>query len=172
MKKTPLIAAAALIAVASTAVIATAHDRGDGPRNGRGGPEALMERFDTNGDGQITMEEIQAAAVARFAEADANDDGQLSAEEMSAAADAQREERRAERQAERIAKRIEKADTNGDGVLNLEEAVAAGSDRIERLFDRLDDDEDGVITQAELEDAKGRFGRGRHGKRGGHSDNN
>lgn len=164
MKRTPLIAAATLIAVASTAVIATARDRGDAPREGRGGPVMLLERFDTNGDGAITKEEMQGAAAAHFAEADTNGDGMLSAGEMAAAA----ESRRAERQADRIAKRIERSDTDGDGMLSLQEATAAAEGRgMEQMFDRFDADNDGSITQAELEAAKGMFERGRHG---GHGD--
>ena len=62
MKRNAIIAGAVAIALASTAVIATAHDRGDGPRGMRGGPEMLFERFDVNGDGAITKDEIAAAA--------------------------------------------------------------------------------------------------------------
>lgn len=169
MTRTSLIAAVALIAVASTAVIATAHDRGgrgEGPREGRG-PAMLFERFDTDNDGSITKAEVEAAVAARFAEADANGDGQLSAEELAAAAEARRMERQAERQAARIDRMIERMDENGDGTLSLEEMAAMPE---ARMFDRLDADEDGVITQAEVEDMRGqrdgrRIGRG-HGHDG------
>ena len=169
MKRTTLIAAAALIAVASTAVIATAHDRGMGPRDARG-PAMLFERFDTNSDGAITRAEIEAAALAHFTQADVNGDGQLTADEMAAAADA----RRAGRQADRIAKRIEHHDTNGDGMLSLQEATAAaaaGDGRIERMFEHLDADGDGTITQAEAEATQGGHGRGRWGKGHGETSN-
>jgi len=160
MKRKYLIATAALIAVASTAVVATAHDRGAGQR---GGPGMIFERFDINEDGQITRDEIVEAAAARFAETDANGDGMLSLEEMTAAA----EERRAERVARGAERMLERADSDGDGMLSLEEATAAREGgRFERMFDRIDADGDGVITQAEADEMRGRFmGRG-HGPRG------
>jgi len=168
MKRTTLIAAASLIAIAATSVIATAHDRGNGerggPRDGRGGPVVMFEKLDANGDGSITMEEVQGAGAARFAEADANGDGQLSAEEMAAAS----EGRRAERMADRIAKRIEKHDANGDGTLSLEEATAAAQgSRLEEMFERFDADGDGNVTKAELEQAMEKRGHGRSMKRHG-----
>jgi len=161
MNRKLLIATAAVIGIASTAVIATAHDRGNGPGKGHG-PAALFERFDTNGDGTITKAEVEAAAAARFTEADSNGDGVLSAEEMTAAA----EGRRANRRAERIAKRIEMHDANGDGMLSLEEVTAAAGDgRANKMFEHLDTDGDGTITKAEAEAAKPmrRGGRGWHG---------
>ena len=176
MKRTSLIAAAALIAVASTAVIATANIRGDGdgPRDGRGGPAMMFERFDTNGDGQITREEAEAAAAAHFTEADGNGDGQLSAEELTAAAEARRAERESLRRASRIEQMIERRDTNGDGMLSLEEmtAQAGRGGGMDRMFDMLDADDDGIITKAEAEMAGDKRGHGRWGKRGGHSGRN
>lgn len=161
MNRTPLIAAATLIAVASSAVIATARDRGDAPREGRNGPVMLLERFDANGDGAVTKEEMQATAATRFADSDSNGDGQLSADELTATA----ETRRAERLANRIARQIERNDTDGDGMLSLEETTAAAEGRrIEQMFDRLDADKDGSVTLAELEAAKTKGQRGHHGR--------
>lgn len=162
MKRTTLIAGVALVAVAATSVIATAHDRG-----GKfGGPEAMIEKFDANGDGAITKAEIQEAAAARFAQADTNGDGVLSAEEMTAAAQA----RSAKATGDRVAKRIEKLDTNGDGQLSLDEMQARGTERLDRMFDRADADGDGTLTLAELQEMKSKFGR--HGKRGDDGANN
>lgn len=167
MKRTNMIAAGAvLIAIASTAVVATAHDRGNGPREGRGA-EMLFETFDLDADGVITKAEIEGAAAARFAAADTDGDGNLSLEEMTAA----REARDQERHADRVAKRLERHDTNGDGVLSLEEATAvAKTGRMEKMFDRIDADGDGTITKAEVEDAQGMFRRGGH-KGKGHGKN-
>ncbi len=158
MQRKTILAAAAVMAVASTAVVATAHDRDAGFR---GGPSMIFEHFDINEDGQITRDEIGEAAAARFAEADTDGDGLLSLEEMQAAAEARRAER-VQRGTERM---LERADSDGDGMLSLEEATAAREGgRIERMFDRVDADGDGVITQAEAEEMRGR-GRG-HGPRG------
>ena len=146
------------MAVASTAVVATAHDRGDGMR---GGPGMIFEPFDINEDGEITRDEIAEAAAVRFTEADANGDGMLSLEEMQAAAE-ERRAKRVQRGAERM---LERADANGDGMLSLEEATAAREGgRFERMFDRIDADGDGVITQAEADEMRGRgHGRGQRG---------
>ena len=151
MKKVTLIASAALIAVASTAVIATAKGIPGGNGHGQGNHiERLFERMDADQDGSITKAEVEAAAVARFTEADANGDGLLDADEMAAAG----EGRNAERRAKRIAKHMERADTDGDGAISLEEMTASGGNRMDRMFENLDADGDGVITQAEAEAAK------------------
>ena len=167
MKRTSLILGAAAIAVASTAVIATAHDRGAGFRGGdRPGPAMLIEEFDLDGDGKVTRDEIGRAAEARFAEADADGDGKLSVEELVDAA--------AERRAER---RIARHDTDGDGMLSLAEATAmAEHPRLDRMFDLLDADDDGAVTAAELEEMRGMMrdghgGRGWFGGRHGHGRN-
>ena len=173
MKRTSLITAAALIAVASTSVLATASGRDADNRRGPERGAMMFERFDLNKDGQVTREEVTTAAAAHFAEADANNDGQLSAEEMTAAAEAKANEQRAARMANRTADMIKRQDTNGDGQLSLEELTAiGGEDRMERMFDRLDADDDGTITKAELEDMDGkRGGHGRGGERHGRGHN-
>ncbi len=77
MKRSSLIAGTALVAVALSSVAVLAHDRGDRQGRGEGRIETMLERFDTNGDGAITMAEIEAAGVERFNTADTNGDGQL-----------------------------------------------------------------------------------------------
>lgn len=118
--------------------------------------------LDLNGDGALSLEELQAQGQARFDAADTDGDGALSADELSAAASA--------RAAERTAKMIERLDENGDGVLQLEEMPTRGEDRAERMFDRVDADEDGVISEEEFDTAKerrgDRDGRRGHGPRG------
>ncbi len=161
MKRIPLLAATAAIAIAATGVIATAQDGSADPSKTRPDRAAMMlERFDTNGDGTITREEVAAVQLAHFAEADTDGDGQLSAEELAAAHEA----RRMERRQAGLERMINRLDENGDGVLSVEEAAAAGPRR--DMFDRLDADEDGTITTAELENARGGprgMGRG-HGE--------
>ena len=127
-----------------------AHGVGKGGSGDRDGfPANLFDLFDGNGDDVLTMEEIQASWAERFSDADADGDGQLSANELSNAVEAWRSEHRDRR----IRNRIERHDTNDDGLLSLEEATAAfQSERIERLFGRLDADGDGSVTQAEVDD--------------------
>lgn len=129
----------------------------------------MFERFDTDSDGAVTKAELEGAAAAHFAEADANGDGLLSAEEMIAAAEKMRAAREAKRMADRIAKRIEAHDTDGDGMISLEEATAyMGGSRFDKMFDKLDADGDGSVTQAELEALKSTRGYGRNGRHDGH----
>ncbi|TXK65157.1 hypothetical protein FU658_03460 [Alkalisalibacterium limincola] len=87
---------------------------------------------------------------------DANGDGIITAEEMIAHRDAQR--------LQREQRRLQRYDRSGDGVVTVEDYVAAHSDRLARM----DADGDGVITREEMrESRKGmRGGRGMH--RGGH----
>jgi len=167
MKRTPLIAAAVVLVVASSAVIATAHDRGgkDRPR-GEGRAEMMFERFDLNADGQVTRDEVTAAAAQHFADADADGDGQLTAEELASAAEARQSERRGNRAANHVERMLERHDANDDGSLSLEEMTQGdGENRMDRMFEHLDADEDGVITKAELDEMKGMRGNGRGHKR-------
>ena len=109
--------------------------------------------LDANGDGVVTLEELQARGEARFAEMDTNGDGALSAEELTAAADA--------RAADRVTRMIERFDENGDGLLQQAELPERGGDRAERMFERVDADEDGAISEEEFEAVKERFGERR-----------
>ena len=111
--------------------------------------------LDTNGDGSLTLEEIQGAAQARFDAADTNGDGALSVEEIVAAAETNATER-----AERMLARM---DDNEDGSLSIDEMRGDRPERAARMFERVDQDEDGVITQEEFAEMSDRRGRG-HGR--------
>ncbi len=102
--------------------------------------------YDTDGDGRITAEEIEAVKAARFAAADADGNGGLSPEELVALDEAIR----AEVRAARAAARIERLDDDGDGLLQAAE-IEARTPRIAPIFDRLDADGDGGLTVEELE---------------------
>ena len=143
----------ALIGSIAISGYALAQDRGDrdGPRHGhRGSPEErvtmLMERFDTDGDGQITVEEIEALRIARFNEADTNSDGVIDATEFQAAV----EQRAAERAAEHAAEIFARMDQDGDGQLTQEDLGG----REGRLFEHADEDGDGILTEDELLNAR------------------
>jgi Ca2+-binding EF-hand superfamily protein len=118
-------------------------------------PNGGAKRFamlDANGDGVVTLQEMEAGALARFAKADANKDGKLTAEERRAAFEALKKERFA------------KHDKNGNGLLERSEVERMP----EKWFAKLDANGDGALSQDELRNAPHK-GRGKHfkGARGG-----
>lgn len=156
---------------------------------GKGGHGArLFEQTDTNGDGYVSKDEMQAASEKRFAGADADGDGVLTKDEMAAVHGKMRtggNHRRGD-----PAERFAAADADGDGKLTLDEMKAAAAarmaehgkdgdmsgrhaDRMEKFFAAADKDGDGALTQDEMQGArenmKTRMGNheGKHGDRGG-----
>ena len=151
----------ALLASLSLGTLAQAQTAATPPADGRERPD--FATLDADGDGGVTLEEMQVRATSRFAAADTDGDGGLSAEEIAAERD--------ERRANRIVRMIADRDANGDGLLQPDEMAPRG-DRMARMFDRLDADGDGSISAAEfarMEDRMdgGRHGMGRHGDRDG-----
>jgi EF hand len=125
---------------------------------------ATFADFDLNGDGQITEDDLTAAAEARLAEVDTDASGTLDATELAAAVAARMDERMqgrdigrrgmtAEAMATQMAERMIAArDTDKDGVLSLTEL---GPDTgLGRVIDRFDTDDDNAISQAEFDTAK------------------
>lgn len=142
----------------------------------QGPPRMIFSELDTDGNGSVTLEEMQAAGQGRFARADADGDGALSRDELLAQG-----RERAEARVDRL---IERADTDGDGQLTQAEMEEAregrrghgrggnggrGGPNPERMFERMDADGDGTVTEAEFDEAVAHFlermGR-RHGDRG------
>ncbi|MCC6920843.1 MAG: hypothetical protein IT548_16715 [Alphaproteobacteria bacterium] len=125
MKKTYLIAAAALIAVPA---VALAHEHGEHRGKGRHGD--MMERLDTNKDGNLSADEARASGEARLKRLDANSDGVVTPDE-----------------APRL---FERPDADGDGKIT---AAELGNVAAAKLM-RADKDGDGVVTQAERDAAR------------------
>lgn len=144
----------------------------------QGGPRMIFSEMDADGNGALTLEELQAAGSNRFEEADTDGNGALSRDELLAQA-----QDRAESRVDRL---LERADADGDGeltVAEMEEAREEGRGRgrghgrrggrggpnPEQIFERMDADSDGSVTQAEFDEAVAqmleRMGR-RHGGRG------
>lgn len=144
MKRMTAMAAGALL-LATTAGVAWAQPGGmfGGPSQRWGGPEALFDRYDTDGDGQVTQAEVDAWHEETFAAADQDGDGALTLDEMTQAA----ADRIAERMADRVAERFEWLDIDGDGLVTAEEMPAGPQTDIVARFDR---DGDGIVTSEEI----------------------
>ena len=101
----------------------------------------FLERYDVNGDGEVTPEEIQAVRaenaatrVANFMERhDLDQNGVITADELLLAA--------ADNAAEKQASVLEKYDLNQDGTITAAESLSVHQDavdeRIARILDRL-----------------------------------
>jgi Ca2+-binding EF-hand superfamily protein len=156
-----LILAAALLALSPAALFAAEGDApDDAAREGRSAREGEMfKRLDTNHDGVLTKDELQAKGAQRVAQSfdklDRDKDGMITQDEMK--------EARTTRMAamkEHAEERFKTADKNGDGSLSKEEATAS-MPRLAQRFDSLDQNKDGQLSSDELRAA----GQGRH--RGG-----
>lgn len=88
-----------------------------GEGHGMGQNRPTFEEMDTDGDGQISKEEMEAGRKDRFAEMDADGDGLVSKDELIAHMSA--------KMAERVDEMFERLDTDGDGFLSQEELEAA-----------------------------------------------
>ncbi|MCR9243893.1 MAG: PEP/pyruvate-binding domain-containing protein [bacterium] len=123
-----------------------------GGRRGRRGPppSPVLEALDQNGDGEIDGEEMDFAAVSLLT-LDQNGDGNLTAEEMAPPPPPEGEDR------ERRGRRgpppgmnsgdpiVAALDLDGDGELFEDEVTGAA-----KTLDRLDTDDDDVLTRAEM----------------------
>jgi Ca2+-binding EF-hand superfamily protein len=158
---------------------------GDGPMMGgpmMGGPgmrgEGMMVMFaeiDADGDGRVTLEEIEAHRAARFATLDADGNGTVSRQEFM--------DHAAAMAGERAGLVFDRFDVDGDGTLTrdaIEARRGMGPD-ISRMFARFDADGDGAVTVEEIEAVQermmerrgdggrmGRWGGGRDGQGRGH----
>lgn len=133
-----LFAAAGFAALAGVAGLAMAQGtESDQPRR------AHFDVFqaDANNDGVLTRAEFDAGREARFAQQDANHDGQLTREEMREG----RGHHRGGRGGRGGFHNLRGADANNDGNITREEFLA----RPIEMFQRIDADGNGVITEAE-----------------------
>lgn len=124
----------------------------------------MVKRLDTDKDGKVSKQEMEAAMNATFAAVDTNKDGFLSKQEIEAGKDAlkaYRQKVKAEPGAnlakpapmpKGVIKHFDKIDANKDGKLSKEEL-----DRVaDRMFERRDANKDGFITADEFLATKGK----------------
>jgi Ca2+-binding EF-hand superfamily protein len=152
------IVAAALLALAPAALFAAAE--GDAPADRSAREAEVFKRLDTNQDGVLTKDELQAKGAQRVARSfdklDRDKDGMVTQDEMK--------EARATRMAAmkgHAEERFKAADKNSDGSLSKEEATAS-MPRLAQRFDALDQNKDGQLSPDELRAA----GKGKGGKPG------
>jgi Ca2+-binding EF-hand superfamily protein len=153
--KTPVLMAAIVAGLGLLAVSAQAQERRD------------FATLDANGDGSISMSELQEQGEQRFAATDTDGNGALSEAELLAQA-TERSENRAAKMVERM---LERLDENNDGEIQQSELPERNGNHAERMFEHADANEDGAISEEEFDAAAERGGkrgvRGeRHGGRG------
>jgi Ca2+-binding EF-hand superfamily protein len=135
--------------------------------------DRMLKKWDTNGDGRVSLDEYLAAATARYQQIDARNKGVVTADQIANSPNAAK---RVERRAEGLVKHLDAAnkgyvtqddfvaaarkrfaelDRKGDGKLTADELSMAHGDKApsgkrvefaERRFDKLDANRDGVVT--------------------------
>lgn len=132
------------------------------PQPGPEGRPHPILRLDTDNDGQVTREEALASPLAR---ADADGDGIVTRDEFVAAA--------VTRATERANAMFDRIDAGDEGRVALDSLPQREKHeaRMQRMFDRVDTDGDGVLSAAEIAEMPHR-GAGRPGgkDRKGHPD--
>lgn len=152
----------AVIAFAGVFALGGAALADDDRRPPPGGGMFPVKEIDANEDGAITRAELEAFQTARFAELDADEDGSLTREELEEGAKNLRQPPRGEDGPRRGGRGgrpgagFDRLDENDDGVLSEEEFSVV----LETIFEKIDADEDGVVTEDELKEAREAF-RGR-----------
>ncbi|MEW5421366.1 EF-hand domain-containing protein [Amorphus sp. 3PC139-8] len=154
VSKVALAAALAFTAVPATVAFAqdqetpTAEAPAGPPSTGRPGPGfrsgrgpmggMMMKRFDSDGDGNLTIEEFSVIGEGPIARFDTDGDGSITSEEI----DAVILERMVERRRQRV---LDRFDLNGDGTISAEELTR----QREKMFALMDRNDDGVVDAKE-----------------------
>lgn len=123
---------------------------GWGKHAGHGGKGIyrMMKRMDADGNGELTLQELQTGQLKRFADVDSNGDGAVDADEMKAHI-MKRMERRADR---RVQRRMRRLDENRDGQIS----EAEFTERAKQRFSWNDLNDDGKLSGDELPRGRGK----------------
>ena len=119
---------------------------------------ASFDKMDADKDGKISRDEYLKTHDERFKKFDVNGDGYLTQEEVKETAGQMSEE--AKKKAIQKAKmRFDAIDTDKDGKISKAEWMSAHPNRpeAETVFDEIDTDGDGYLTKKELKGVKGRL---------------
>jgi Ca2+-binding EF-hand superfamily protein len=110
--------------------------------------DRMWQELDADKDGRISKAEADAGKRGHlsehFSEIDSNQDGFVTREEMQAKRAAMRSQMR-----DKAQQKWQEADLNSDGQLSLDEAQAK-LPRVAQRFNELDGDKNGYLTQEEL----------------------
>ena len=128
MKTTMIASIATLLAISGIAYAHGEHGKG-------------LARFDRDGNGLVTRDEMRATELAHFDQVDVNHDGRLTLDEIQAFG------------RDRATKHFASKDKNGDGQLSRAEVEHMP----DAVFTRLDTNGDGQLSQAELSKGGGHF---------------
>ena len=143
-----------ILSVVGAAMVATA---GFAVAQGKGGygERPSFEEVDSNGDGKITQDEMQARAAARCGAADSHGDGAISRDEMMSRAMARVETR--------VDRMMDRMDADDDGKISQAEMQQMRGKHMGRMIKRMDTDGDGSLSKDEF--GKGHR-KGHHGMKG------
>ena len=141
MTRNALLAGLGVLALGLTSGAAIAQGAGHGRMD--------FDTLDADGNGQITLEEMEGQREQHFAKIDTNGDGKLDKAEMVADAQA-----RVEANVARMMKRFDK---DGDGLLAEDELPGPKGKRAAKMFERVDRDNSGGISKEEFAAARERM---------------
>ncbi len=146
--------------------------------NGRPDRGDIFERFDENEDGLLTEDEVDDKLWNKIAKADANQDGLVSVDELKELREQWKSENERPGRGDiferfdenedglltedevddKLWNKIAKADANDDGVVSVDElkemhepqVIVCLAPVLDRVFSQLDEDGDGLLTDAEV----------------------
>jgi Ca2+-binding EF-hand superfamily protein len=113
----------------------------------------FIRRFDKNGDGVLSKDEVPPSIAQRFEQLDTNGDGKLDKQEIEAFLKRLRQRLATNKNAKPVAQGItvdiilKRFDMNHDGKISREEAKGP----LAKNFDRIDTNKDGYLDRKELQ---------------------